>query len=95
MILLRNPVHLYNKYKKLCDRSRSVLYGQMEYAIAMCGSPGFESRPAGYDFSFSFFVFFFLGRNFYSNSGILIDSTISVSVFCFAHDHFVFLVPPS
>ena len=31
---------------------------------------------------------------FYSNSSILIDSTISVSVFCFAHDHFVFLVPP-
>ena len=27
----------------------------------------------------------------FSNSSILIDSTISVSVFCFAHDHFVFL----
>jgi hypothetical protein len=51
--------------------------------------PGFES---GDDFLVSFS--FSWAEIFYSNSSILIDSTISVSVFCFAHDHFVFLVPP-
>ena len=43
---------------------------------------------------FSFFVFFFLGRNFLFKQRYLDDTTISVSVFCFAHDHFVFVVPP-
>jgi hypothetical protein len=50
------------------------------------------SSLAGHDFRFLFLGGG--GRHLYSNSGILIDSTISVSVFCFAHDHFVFLVPP-
>jgi hypothetical protein len=90
----RNPVHLYSKYEKLSDRFGSDRRGRMRLGQHEMSGVSLGSSPVlgmiflvSFSFSWAGFVF--------SNSSILIDSTISVSVFCFAHDHFVFFVPPS